>query len=442
MTGGELPLAGGELPLDVPLAFTRVFVGLLGLIVGSFLNVVVHRVPRGESIVFPPSRCPRCGHLIRFFENVPVLSWLMLRGRCSSCRQPISWRYPGVELLTAIVFVACHERFGVTLALGYALPFAAAVVALMLIDFDCLLLPDEITLPMTFVGLLASFRSPLTTPEDALLGVLLAWFSLEGMNLAYKLVRGRDGFGGGDTKMMLMVGAFLGWKLALFTLVAGSFLGSIVGIPVLVMARRRSAAADALEAAAASASLPGETAGAEAPATEPEPEPETPPTLRELLPATLDEALPLLLVPACSAAWVVRDGSPARALAGLLAGIALAVLVHLVLRLRKLQSPLSRLLPLAGALAGMPPRPLPAAAAAAVVLAAAGVFKPKIVAPADVAAPEDEPLSNEAPPILQSELPFGVFLGAGALTGLLFGEPILSWYLGYAAGALGAGDGP
>jgi leader peptidase (prepilin peptidase)/N-methyltransferase len=227
--------------LDLPLALTRTWIVAFGLVVGSFLNVVVHRVPRGESVVTPRSRCPGCGRLIRWYENVPILSWLALRARCAGCGMRISWRYPAVELLTAALFLACHERFGFTVALAIAVPFVAAMLALVFIDAGHLLLPDSITLPLALLGAALAFVSPLTTPEDALLGALMSFFALEGMNLAYKLVRGRDGFGGGDTKMMVAVGLFLGWRMALLTLVLGSFLGVLLGIPALAWSRRRRA---------------------------------------------------------------------------------------------------------------------------------------------------------------------------------------------------------
>ena len=427
---------------DLPEALTRMWVGAFGLIVGSFLNVVIHRVPRGISVVTPRSRCPGCGRLIRWHENVPVLSWLRLRGRCAGCRAPIAWRYPAVELLTGAVFIACHESLGFTPALAIALPFASALLALIFIDAELLLLPDAITLPFAWGGLALSFVSPLTTPQDALLGALVSWFALEGMNLAYKLVRGRDGFGGGDTKMMLMVGAFLGWQMALFTLVVGSFLGVVVGIPVKAWSDRRARAVVAPPTSGPEPEL--ETVTVREPVAQqvpepipaPEPEPagipegsDAPSRLRELLPQSLDEALPLLIVPACSLSWVIEGASPERTLAGLLAGIAVAVAIHLALRRRGLQSPLSRALPLAGALAGMPARPLPLVAAFAVLAGALALFRPKPVAPRSQ--PEEEISLADAEDdvsLLQSELPFGVFLGAAALVGLIWGEPLLDWY--------------
>lgn len=434
-------LFAGLLPANLPAALTMTWVGALGLVVGSFLNVVIHRVPRGESVVSPRSRCPGCHEPIAWFQNIPVFSWLLLRGRCARCRIPISWRYPGVELLTCAVFIAAHERLGFTPGLALALPFAAAILALVFIDAEHMLLPDAITLPMAFAGLALSFVSPLTSPADALLGVLLSWFVLEGMNLAYKLVRGRDGFGGGDTKMMLMVGAFLGWQMALFTMVAGSFLGVLVGIPaLLLLGRRAGAKADGAPGESPANPEPPEGDALLADGQDSPPEAEPSPTLRELMPQSIDETLPLLIVPACASAWMFEGGSPERALAGLLLGVAAAFVLHRALRRRGQQSPLSRILPLAGALAGLPLRLLPLGIAGGLLALLVVLFRPRALAPAESPGSQEVPAAEsetgagadstaDARVHLQSELPFGVFLGAAALLALLWGEPLLEWYL-------------
>lgn len=434
--------------LDLPLAFTRIVVGAFGLIVGSFLNVVVHRVPRGESIVTPRSRCPGCGRLIPAIENIPVVSWLALRGRCAGCGGRIAWRYPAVELLTALLFVACFEVFGATPALLIALPFVGAVLALVFMDLEHMLLPDSVTLPVTFLGLLVSFASPLTTPADALLGVMLAWFLVEGLNLAYKLVRGRDGFGGGDTKMLMMVGAVLGWRMTLLTLVLGSFTGVILGIPALAAARRRRG--DAIPAPPPRAPEPAPTPARDAAvdageAPEPAPVPaEAPeaamdderPTLRDLLPQSIDEALPLVLVPASAVSWLFAEGSPERALAGLLAGIAISVIVDAALRRGGRESPLLHVLPVVGALLGLPPHPVAVLGGAALVLALVVLFRPAVVAGRPPRDSEHQPDEHDAPPLMQAELPFGVFLGAGAILALLVGQPLVDWYASLTVGAV------
>ncbi len=414
----------------LPPAFTLPWTCLLGLVVGSFLNVVIHRLPRGLSIVRPRSRCPGCARSIRWFENVPVLSWLILRGRCAGCRARISWRYPAVELLTGAVFGASHLALGFTPALAVALPFAAAILALVFIDLEHMLLPDAITLPMTYVGLALSLVSPLTTPEDALLGVVLCWCALEGVNLAYRLVRGRDGFGGGDTKMMMMVGAFLGWELALFTLAAGIFLGALLGVPAFALARwvrRRSTAVLA-------PAPPFEDANAddaEAPESEQAAEPAR---WGDLLPRSLEEALPLLIVPAVSLTWVIEDASPARSLVGLLVTIAACVLAARWLRRRGSRSPALPALVLAGALAGLPARPAPILLAVAVLAGALALFRPPIVAPLPAGETGDGPPEDAfetADSVMEAAIPFGVFLGMGAILALVAGEEVVAWYLGW-----------
>lgn len=210
--------------------------GLLGLLVGSFLNVVICRLPAGESIVSPPSRCPGCGHPVRPWDNIPVLSWLLLRGRCRDCREPISPRYPFVELLTGAVFAVIGARFGLGLGPAFLLVFAAAMVAVVFIDLDHQIIPDVITWPGLALGLVASFFGP-PHPAGAVLGALIGGGTLYAIGLAYERVRGIEGMGGGDVKLGLMFGAFTGWQGALFTLMSASFAGALVG--AVLLARRK-----------------------------------------------------------------------------------------------------------------------------------------------------------------------------------------------------------
>lgn len=208
----------------------------LGLAIGSFLNVVIHRLPRQESLVSPGSRCPGCGSALRWFDNVPVLSYAVLGGRCRTCRSGISIRYPLVELITAVVFVWHYAVFGWTPLLAVRLLFAAALVALFAIDLEHHLLPDAITLPGIAAGLLASLFLPpgfLAALLGAVIGGGILWLIGE----AYFRYAGEEGMGGGDVKMLAMVGAFLGWKLVLLTLVLSSVAGSILGLG-LILARR------------------------------------------------------------------------------------------------------------------------------------------------------------------------------------------------------------
>jgi leader peptidase (prepilin peptidase)/N-methyltransferase len=215
----------------------------LGAIIGSFLNVVIHRYPRGESIVLPPSHCPHCNTNILPYDNVPVLSWLWLRGRCRACREPISGRYPLVELANALFYLALFQRTGLTI--GF-LPLAALVsmiIALIYIDLDIQILPDVIDLPGVAIGLaigathlgalypgLLLSRTLIESVAGAAAGagVLLA------IALAYKLVRKIEGMGLGDVKLMAMLGAMLGWEPLLPLLLLASITGAIVGILVMV----------------------------------------------------------------------------------------------------------------------------------------------------------------------------------------------------------------
>ena len=207
-----------------------------GLCVGSFLNVCIHRLPRGGSLVRPRSRCPGCEHELAWYENIPVLSYLILLGRCRRCRARINIRYPVVELLTAVLFVWHYGVFGWTALLAVRLLFACALVVLFAIDLEHQILPDVITLPGLAAGLIFSLAFP-PGVLDAVLGVLVGGGVLWLIGEAYYRYSGQEGMGGGDIKMLAMVGAFLGWKLTLITLVLSSMLGSLFGVAVILSRR-------------------------------------------------------------------------------------------------------------------------------------------------------------------------------------------------------------
>ena len=209
---------------------------LLGLSVGSFLNVCVHRLPRRQSLVHPGSRCPHCGYELRWYDNIPVLSYLLLRGQCRKCRQPIAIRYPALELATLILFLVHGAVFGWTALLAVRLVFACAMVVLFAIDLEHHLLPDAITLPGIVTGLLVSTVVP-PGIIDSLLGLLIGGGVLWLIGEAYFRYSGQEGMGGGDVKMLAMIGAFLGWKLVLVTLVLSSVAGSLVGVLVIAFKR-------------------------------------------------------------------------------------------------------------------------------------------------------------------------------------------------------------
>ncbi len=239
----------------LPFVFLLLFVTAVGAVIGSFLNVVIHRVPLEESIVFPHSRCPQCGTAIRPYDNIPVVSWLVLRGRCRGCRAPISARYPAVEALTAILFALTFWlRSGLTLALPFDLLFVAAIISLVFIDAEHMILPNAITYPGAALALVARLLIPnlygvgflcatigcdkpwLASLINAVAGALFGGGFLWLTGWLWKRLRGVEAMGLGDVKMMFMVGAYLGLPLTALTIFIGVLSGSVAG--VLLMARR------------------------------------------------------------------------------------------------------------------------------------------------------------------------------------------------------------
>lgn len=210
---------------------------IFGAIIGSFLNVVIARLPADESIVRPGSRCPGCGRPIASHDNIPVLSYLLLRGRCRECGARISIRYPLVELLTAAAFAFSYHWFGPTLDLAAALVLLSALIAITFIDLDHRIIPNEISLPGIPVGFLFGSMRPSVGFADAGLGVLLGGGALFALAYGYEKIRGREGMGMGDVKLLAMIGGFMGWQGVLVTLVVGSFVGSAVGIAFMIRER-------------------------------------------------------------------------------------------------------------------------------------------------------------------------------------------------------------
>lgn len=208
-----------------------------GAVVGSFLNVVIHRVPVRRSIVRPGSACPRCSAPIRWFDNVPILSWLVLRGRCRDCSARISIRYPLVEAAAGALAVGVVFRFGPTVAGIEALVFAWVCLVLALIDYDHQLLPDVITLPTLVAGLGVSWFGGLTTWPDAVIGAAVGAAIPIAVILTYQLLRGEEGMGWGDVKYLAAIGAVFGVMGTLWVLVVASVLGAIVGIGLMVAGR-------------------------------------------------------------------------------------------------------------------------------------------------------------------------------------------------------------
>ena len=221
---------------EVPPALLVVVAGALGAIVGSFLNVCIYRLPLGKSIVWPSSACPFCGRELSWYENIPIVSFLALRARCRTCAAPISGRYPVVEALTAVMFAGAWWYYGPQPLLASRLILGCALIVLFAIDLEHHLLPNVITLPGVVVGLLFSF---FTEPgwQASLIGILVGGGVLFGVAEAYYRVRHEEGLGMGDVKMLAMIGAFLGWKLALLTLMMASLCGTIIGVLLIVTKR-------------------------------------------------------------------------------------------------------------------------------------------------------------------------------------------------------------
>jgi leader peptidase (prepilin peptidase)/N-methyltransferase len=229
---------------------------LFGIVIGSFLNVCIARIPEGLSIVSPGSRCPRCEKPIKPYDNIPVFGWLLLRGKCRNCKLPISSMYPVIEFFTGVMFVACYLSFDVTLATFKWLIFTCLIIVLTITDLRSRILPDAINWPGFGVGLALATRIPVNDgaaawlsqsmfhrllPDaaigvlDALLGAAFGSLLLWGAAAGYKLVRKQEGMGMGDVKMMAMVGAFLGLRGAFLTILLGTFAGSILGLATVAV---------------------------------------------------------------------------------------------------------------------------------------------------------------------------------------------------------------
>jgi leader peptidase (prepilin peptidase)/N-methyltransferase len=207
---------------------------ILGAVVGSFLNVCIHRIPREESIVFPSSRCPHCRHAIAWYDNIPLFSYIFLRGRCRSCQEAISGRYFLIEALTAVMALFTYWKFGISLAFLAAFLFVATLIVITFIDIEHQIIPHEIVLPGIPLFLLAAVFIMGIPLFDAFLGIMIGIGSLYLIAVYYEQLTGTEGMGGGDVNLMGMLGAFLGWKSLLFVLMTGAFTGAAVGIIMMI----------------------------------------------------------------------------------------------------------------------------------------------------------------------------------------------------------------
>ncbi len=234
--------------------------GILGLLIGSFLNVVIHRLPKmmehewriqcaelhgGDtpphaplSLSKPRSRCPACGHQISALENIPIISWLALRGRCSACKAPISPRYPTIEALSGALFAFAAFKFGHSWATLGAVLLISGLVALTFIDIDTQLLPDSITLPLVWAGLIFNLSANYSDLHSAVIGAIAGYLSLWLVYWGFKLATGKEGMGYGDFKLLAALGAWLGWQLLPLIILLSSLVGAIVGIALIIVTKR------------------------------------------------------------------------------------------------------------------------------------------------------------------------------------------------------------
>lgn len=243
-----------------PSAF-NIFVVIFSLMIGSFLNVVVYRLPKmmhngwylecrefladeiknepakeieHTSLSKPDSTCPKCGHKIRFYENIPVISWLFLKGKCSQCKNSISFRYPLVEAATALLSLVIAHKFGVSIETLLLLVLTWALISLTLIDFDHMLLPDQIVMPLLWFGLLANINEIFVPLDDAVIGAAVGYMSLFSVFWLFKLFTGKEGMGHGDFKLFALFGAWIGWQLLPILILMASVVGAIVGILLML----------------------------------------------------------------------------------------------------------------------------------------------------------------------------------------------------------------
>ncbi|MCU0579607.1 MAG: A24 family peptidase [Desulfobacterota bacterium] len=211
---------------------------LLGLVLGSFFNVSDHRLPREESIVWPGSRCPRCGHPLGILDNLPLVSFLLLKGACRYCRQAISWRYPLIELSSGLLLALLGWRFGLSWALVQGICLACLLLIISFIDLEHQIIPDELSLPGLALGLLLSGLIGHPGWKSSLIGLFLGGGVLYLLAAGYEKLTGREGMGGGDIKLLAMIGAFTGWPGVLVSLGVGALTGSLVGLVLMAFLKK------------------------------------------------------------------------------------------------------------------------------------------------------------------------------------------------------------
>jgi leader peptidase (prepilin peptidase) / N-methyltransferase len=215
--------------------FLLALVFLFGLCIGSFLNVCIYRIPESKSIVSPGSMCPGCGNPVKFYDNIPVLSFIVLRGKCRNCNEPISLRYPVVELLTGVFAVSVFLKFGAGMEAPVYFLFIATLLVITFIDIDHRIIPDVISLPGIVLFFIASLAIPAISIKDSVIGILAGGGILFVIAELYLRITGKEGMGGGDVKLLAMIGALIGWQGVLFTIFASSLIGTIIGIMFMLV---------------------------------------------------------------------------------------------------------------------------------------------------------------------------------------------------------------
>ncbi|MDD2321177.1 MAG: prepilin peptidase [Geobacteraceae bacterium] len=216
------------------------FVALFGAAIGSFLNVCIYRIPRAESIVFPSSHCPACGSRIRALDNIPIVSYLLLRGKCRSCASRISWQYPVVEALSGLLTLLLFLKFQLSPTFFVLFIFCMALVVITFIDLEHQIIPDSISLPGIVVGFASSFFLPWLGWKSSLIGIVAGGGSLLLVAYGYQLLTKKEGMGGGDIKLLAMMGAFLGWRSIPFIIFTSSLFGSVVGLSLMAARKKDS----------------------------------------------------------------------------------------------------------------------------------------------------------------------------------------------------------
>ncbi|WP_415238642.1 prepilin peptidase [Seleniivibrio woodruffii] len=222
-----------------------IYIFFIGACFGSFMNVLTYRLPRGLNIAFPPSSCPKCGQKIRFYDNIPIFSWFILGGRCRNCKTPVSIMYPLTELLTALLFLACYIKFGNTLTMWHGCAVVFFMLAAAFADvftaadenFECGIIPDSLNIAGFVIGFLLAYL--LYGFKFPLYGALAGFLGLFIPSYLFKLIRKKEGMGGGDIKLMAVVGAMLGIKSVFFVIFASAFMGAVFGITLQAVSGRK-----------------------------------------------------------------------------------------------------------------------------------------------------------------------------------------------------------